>query len=93
MLNFSKEDLQTLADNKQLIDVRTKEEFDEANIPGAILHPLDEIDTFNLPKDREYYIYCRAGQRSALAANYLEQFGYTANNLNGGILAYLNNDE
>ncbi|WP_040928592.1 rhodanese-like domain-containing protein [Nosocomiicoccus massiliensis] len=90
MLNFTKDELQKLADNKQLIDVRSKEEYDEVHIPGALLYPLDEIETFDLPKDREYYAYCRSGKRSEMASQYLEQLGYEFKNLNGGIIAYVN---
>jgi hypothetical protein len=43
-----------------IIDVRSKEEFDQGHIPGAISIPWDEIkDRYTeLPRDREIITYC-----------------------------------
>ena len=64
-----------------ILDVRTKEEYAEAHIPGAILIPNEEIiDTppVELPDmDAEILIYCRSGNRSAKAAKKLADMGYT----------------
>jgi rhodanese-related sulfurtransferase len=63
-----------------LIDVREQDEFRAGHLPGArgigrgILeyHIADEVpDT-----DREIVLYCRGGNRSALAADSLRQMGY-----------------
>ena len=64
-----------------LIDVRENDEFRAGHLPGArgigrgILeyHIADEVpDT-----DREIVLYCRGGNRSALAADSLRNMGYT----------------
>ena len=64
-----------------LIDVREQDEFRAGHLPGArgigrgILeyHIADEVpDT-----EREIVLYCRGGNRSALAADSLRQMGYT----------------
>ncbi len=64
-----------------LIDVREQDEFRAGHLPGArgigrgILeyHIADEVpDT-----EREIVLYCRGGNRSALAADALRQMGYT----------------
>lgn len=64
-----------------LLDVRTKEEFDEAHIDGAALVPYDAIDqnVDKLPegKDTTIIVYCRSGRRSAIAAETLLGMGYT----------------
>lgn len=64
-----------------LLDVRTKEEFDEGHIEGAILIPYTDIDS-RAPaeltdKDSVLLIYCRSGRRSKIAAESLVNLGYT----------------
>ena len=64
-----------------MIDVRENDEFREGHLPGArgigrgILeyHIADEIPD----ADTEIVLYCRGGNRSALAADSLQQMGYT----------------
>ena len=60
----------------QLVDVRTKGEYDEGHIEGALL-----VDFYS-------YVYCRSGRRSASAAQKLVKLGYEVINLDGGILAW-----
>ena len=64
-----------------LLDVRTKDEFDEAHIDGATLVPYDAIDqnVDKLPQDKDttVIVYCRSGRRSAIAAETLLGMGYT----------------
>ncbi|HEX8834502.1 MAG TPA: rhodanese-like domain-containing protein, partial [Abditibacteriaceae bacterium] len=64
-----------------LIDVRENDEFRAGHLPGArgigrgVLeyHIADEVpDT-----DTEMVLYCRGGNRSALAADSLRNMGYT----------------
>lgn len=73
-----------------LLDVRTKEEFQEQRIDGAILIPVDQIGAEaekQLPdKDATILIYCRSGRRSASAAKELVQMGYTGIYDFGGII-------
>jgi rhodanese-related sulfurtransferase len=62
-----------------LVDVRTAEEYNSGAIPSAINIPYDVIAD-NLPtEDRSARItlYCRSGSRSSLAAETLEQLGFT----------------
>lgn len=64
-----------------IVDVRTAEEFKSGYIPNAILIPNESIGKTRpelLPDlDAEILIYCRSGNRSALAANKLIAMGYT----------------
>lgn len=64
----------------RLIDVRTKEEFEESYIDGAELLPLDEIERRAgevIPdKNAEIMVYCRSGKRSRAAAEILDEMGY-----------------
>lgn len=67
-------------DNVVLVDVRTKAEYDNEHIPGALLVPVETIDTEALKKipDKNliYLVYCRTGRRSATAVKILEDLGY-----------------
>jgi len=63
-----------------ILDVRTKEEYDEGYIKNALLLPYDEIskDSEILPPDKskKILIYCRSGRRSEIAANTIIKLGY-----------------
>lgn len=73
-----------------ILDVRTREEYDQGHIPGAILIPDTEIEAKAadlLPdKDQLILVYCRSGRRSKLAAQSLADLGYTNIREFGGIL-------
>ena len=76
-----------------LIDVREQDEFRAGHLPGArgigrgILeyHIADEVPD----AEREIVLYCRGGNRSALAADSLRQMGYTnVYSMRGGFRAW-----
>lgn len=73
-----------------ILDVRTKEEYEESHIPGAVLIPNETIGIGKpelLPDtDREILVYCRSGRRSAQAAKKLVEAGYTQIYDFGGII-------
>lgn len=74
-----------------LIDVRTPEEYAEGHIQGAKLIPVQELQTRlnEIPKDKQVYVYCRSGKRSAKAAGILAGTGFTnIENVLGGITAW-----
>ena len=65
--------------NYILLDVRTKEEYDESHLKGAINIPYDEIDeNSNLDKTKKIMVYCKSGVRSNKAFNTLISLGYDA---------------
>ncbi|AGT06423.1 putative thiosulfate sulfurtransferase [Corynebacterium glutamicum MB001] len=70
----------------QLIDVRETDEYAEVRAQGAVNIPMSEfvgrIDEIDL--DRDIYVICKLGGRSAQVAEYLEQRGIEAINVNGG---------
>ena len=70
--------------------MRSREEYDQGHIPGAILIPDTEIEAKAadlLPdKDQLILVYCRSGRRSKLAAQSLADLGYTNIREFGGIL-------
>jgi rhodanese-related sulfurtransferase len=93
-MNLDQEDWrsQLEADNNAVIlDVRTASEWDEGIIPGAInidiykgqgfIYEVDALD-----KSKNYYVYCKAGGRSAQACSIMNQLGFeNTYNLMGGM--------
>ena len=78
----------TLLDGeRELVDVRYAEEFEDHRIPGAMLIPLYElkIRAVELDKEKKYIAYCHSGSRSAVATLILTQMGYDVISLEGGI--------
>ena len=78
----------------KLIDVRTKEEYDEGHIAGAVLLPVQEltseaIEKKWIKKEDEILLYCRSGGRSGKALEIFQSLGYrNVKHLGGGILAW-----
>ncbi|MBQ7230835.1 MAG: rhodanese-like domain-containing protein [Oscillospiraceae bacterium] len=72
-----------------LLDTRTREEYDQSHIPGALLIPHTEIAQRAeeaLPdKDQLILVYCRSGNRSKQASEVLVELGYTHVKEFGGI--------
>lgn len=76
-----------------LIDVRTKEEYEDGRIPGALLLPYDTItektaEHIISSKNSTIIVYCRSGRRSAIAAQTLRSLGYTTVYDLGGISSW-----
>lgn len=74
-----------------LLDVRQPSEFESGHIKGATLIPLGALPDrlAEIPKDRPIVVYCRSGNRSARAAAFLKEQGYTkVENLSGGMNAW-----
>mgnify|MGYP000453837394 CR=1 FL=1 len=73
------------------IDVRTPDEYAANHLQGSKLIPVQELATRmnEVPKDKQVYLYCRSGRRSASAAAMLAKAGYTnIENVLGGIEAW-----
>ena len=77
--------------NSVVLDVRTQEELDElGTIPNAVHIDIfkgqgfiDEIQ--ELDSNKNYYVYCKAGGRSAQACAIMNQLGFANTyNLLGG---------
>ncbi len=77
-------------DTLTLLDVREDWELAVASVPnivhipmGQVANRLDEID-----RGGTVVVMCRSGRRSLEVAKYLQQSGFDAINLAGGILAW-----
>ncbi len=76
---------------QELIDVRTKSEYQSAHIPKSIhieMERLLESPEKFLKKEQGYYIICASGMRSARVCKHLSKLGYTVTNVKGGTMSY-----
>ncbi len=68
------------ADQIQLVDVRTKEEYGEGHLQKAqnicVTDEDFEQNVAKLDKEQPVYVYCRSGKRSAKAAQILKEMGF-----------------
>lgn len=73
-----------------IVDVRTREEYDQGHIAGAVLLPDYELGSraqTELPdKEATILVYCRSGRRSQNAAQKLAAMGYTDVRDFGGVI-------
>jgi len=71
-----------------VIDVRESNEVATGIIPGAKHIALGQIETSmdQLDKSVPHFIVCKAGARSAMACEILEENGFTVTNVAGGML-------
>ncbi|HXV15286.1 MAG TPA: rhodanese-like domain-containing protein [Gemmatimonadaceae bacterium] len=61
-------------------DCREPNEYALGHIPGAVFIPRGNLETkveAAIPRDKKILIYCATGNRSALAADTMQQMGYT----------------
>ena len=76
----------------RVVDVRTPQETSLGIIPGALLIPVDELESRckELPRDgRKTLVYCAGGGRSAAACEFLSAQGYEElYNLEGGFQSW-----
>ena len=76
-----------------IIDVRSKQEYDEGHIDGAILIPeyeiKERIEEIVKNKEEKILVYCSSGTRSKIAQEELIKKGYkNVYNLKDGVPYY-----
>jgi rhodanese-related sulfurtransferase len=78
------------ADIPQLIDVRELDEWQESRIPGATLIPMSEFvaRVAEIDPAQPVIVYCKSGGRSLMVAEALQNAGYDAKSMAGGILEW-----
>lgn len=80
--------------NSFILDVRTSDEVEEGSIPNAVNMDIykgqDFVDELKkLDTSKNYYVYCRSGNRSGQACAIMNSLGIeNAYNLMGGILEW-----
>ncbi len=86
LFNNKKDALRTtLKNNPLLVDVRTRVEFLQGSVEGAVNIPLDNIEN-NIAKFKSkpsVVVFCRSGGRASAAVHLLHQHG-VENVTNGG---------
>ena len=92
-MNITAAEAKEIMDSQEgyvILDTRTREEYDESHIPGAILISHDEVlekaEGILTDKTQLILVYCRSGRRSKLAAEDLVKLGYTNIKEFGGII-------
>ncbi len=75
--------------NITLLDVRTPEEFAQEHIKGALLIPVQILNSnlskLSKDKGKKILVYCRSGNRSIAASRILAKNGFIPLNVQGGI--------
>jgi rhodanese-related sulfurtransferase len=75
-----------------IMDVRNRNEYDEAHIEGAVLIPVDTLEgrLNELPVNKPIIVYCKVGGRSATASALLVGNGFTkVYDMEGGITEWI----
>lgn len=85
--------------NSVLLDVRTDAEVNDGHIEGMIQIDIYSPDfaakVAELDKTKNYYVYCRSGNRSGSACGFMTENGFTGElyNLAGGVMAWAQSKE
>jgi len=96
-MTITVEEVHSILERKEdvlLLDVRTPQEFsgELGHLPDALLIPVQELEAryqeLEPHKDKEMVVYCRSGNRSGRAVDFLSQKGFKAKNMLGGMLAW-----
>lgn len=84
-------DIDELIGKVEIIDIREDDEFAEGSIKTA--KHIRMIKLFDNPydyleQDKQYYLLCHSGRRSAMLCYELIEQGFNVVNLKGGIISY-----
>ena len=85
------DELQKDARDKQVIDLRSEEDFEKETYPGALNIYWEELGERidEVSKDIPVYLICYTGQKIDEIAQNLQEQGYEAYSVEGGYRAYL----
>jgi rhodanese-related sulfurtransferase len=78
-------------DALQLLDVREADELVLARFPGAIHIPMDQVADrlHELDRTTPVAVICRSGNRSTQVTDFLNELGYSASNVDGGLRQWI----
>lgn len=78
-------------ENKIILDIRKREDFNRGSMQDAINIPSEEIGSAyeSLDKEKDIYVLCYTGERSTDAVEFLEDKGYSVYNIEGGYRSFL----
>ncbi len=79
-----------LPDDAYLLDVREADEWEAGHAPRAVHIPLSRLGARanEVPTDRDVYVICRSGARSASVVAALNDAGWKTTNVRGGMHAW-----
>ena len=72
-------EMRARGDKAVYLDVREPNEWNLGRIPGAVFLPRGNLESKvedAVPRDAKVIVYCARGNRSALAADTMQQMGY-----------------
>ncbi|MFZ2526063.1 MAG: rhodanese-like domain-containing protein [Rhodococcus sp. (in: high G+C Gram-positive bacteria)] len=86
----SVDDVPESGDGVLLLDVREVAEWDLGHAPGAMHIPSGEVPARieDIDIDAEIYVVCRQGGRSIGVVEYLNNIGFDAFQVDGGMVAW-----
>ncbi len=73
-----------------LVDLRGETDYAKGHIRGAVNIPAETFpeQLWKLPRNRLIVLYCYHGPQSMRLARWLDQIGYDAEDVYGGVIAY-----
>jgi rhodanese-related sulfurtransferase len=79
-----------IPEGASILDVREDDEFAAGHIDGAKHIPLGDLPARygEVPLDEDVYVICRTGGRSRMAVSWLNQNGFDAIDVKGGMGAW-----
>lgn len=92
MESINIEELELINQNDRvIIDIRSREDFEKETIPGAVNIPLDgfHVSQLDMNQEKPIYILCHTGERSKDVVDALQLAGYQAFNIEGGYRSFL----
>jgi rhodanese-related sulfurtransferase len=80
----------TVPDDAVLLDVREPDEWVAGHVEGAVHVPMNAVPAAldRLDRDDQIVVLCKVGSRSARVTAWLNQQGFRASNLDGGLIAW-----
>jgi rhodanese-related sulfurtransferase len=80
-------DAAAVPDGAYLLDVREPDEWQAGHIPDAVHIPMGQLSerASEIPRDSDVYVVCRSGARSAQVTVALNNAGWQAKNIDGGM--------
>jgi len=85
-------DMDNLMGKVEIIDIREPYEYSGGSLKTAKNIPMGQLlenPEKYLQKDKEYYIMCQSGARSARTCGILGKQGYSVINVSGGMGSYV----
>lgn len=78
---------QKIEQGAMIVDVRTPQEYASGHLENAVNFPLAELDRHFAKVDKTHpiVVYCKSGNRSGIAYNFLVEQGFTQVHNGGGL--------